>query len=336
MKKSIIILNRVCIDESPYHEWLDCNLYDIYLLTDKGCFSKNPHIRCKYTEVYEFENYMCNAHVELTAIEIAKRVDIYSVVAYSEVDIIRAARIREELNIPGQHLDNANVFRDKLKMRELSSIKGMVAPNFISISSMKQLDMFAEKNGYPFVIKPRFGMASIGVQKITCRSELIDFISTALYSDPDIATPFIAESFVKGQVYSVDLIVAANRIVVAEPLLYISNCLNYASSKASTVSMVQLSKDEINYQRLIDFSHQIISKFPHTGYGGFHIEAFIDDFGNVTLCEIACRNGGARIPQLFEQVHGVNPDAISVRLQASLGQDTAWIDKEIRTDHLGA
>jgi hypothetical protein len=335
MKQNIIILNRVDIEESPYHDWLD-DKYNIYLITATGKFEKAQSERCKYTEIHEFNNFMCNANVELFALELAAKVDIHAIVAYSEADIIRAARIRAALGLPGQNVENGVIYRDKLKMRELSVAKSLRAPSFMAVESMSELSQFIEDNNYPFIIKPRFGMAAIGVQKISNKSDLTAFLETNLYSAPDIAQPFIAESFVNGDVYAIDVLVVDNKIVVAEPLLYINTCLNYASSESKTVSLSQVPKGQPIYDNLMGFCHELISKFPHAGFGGFHIEVFIDNEDNITLCEVASRNGGGKIPQLFEEIHGVNPDAISVRLQASLGEDRAWIEQEIKTDYQGA
>jgi len=336
MKHNVIILNRVDIDESPYHDWLDSDKYNIYLITDNGKFKKTENSRDKYSEIYEFDNYLCNANVELFALKLAQKINAHAIVAYSEADIIRAARIREALGLPGQSVENAILYRDKLKMRELSVNKSLKAPNFIPVESMGELDRFIAENNYPFIIKPRFGMAAIGVQKISNKSELSTFLETSLYSAPDLTQPFIAESFVNGDVYAIDVLVVNNKIIVAEPLLYINTCLNYASCESKTVGLSQVAKTDPTYDRLMGFSHELVSKFPHTGYGGFHIEVFVDDEDNITLCEVASRNGGGKIPQLFEEVHGVNPDAISVRLQASLGEDLAWVDDELKTDHQGA
>jgi hypothetical protein len=325
--KNIIILNRVPLDESPYHEWLDLEQYNIYLISETGNLDRTPEARALYAEVHELDNYLCNANVESWAMEVAGRVEIAAIVAYSEADIIRAARCRKLLGLPGQDMDSALSFRDKLKMRVLSEENGLACPGYLGIEDAHGLRNFVAEVGYPIVVKPRLGMASKRVMVIKDEQGLDAFLENTLYADTDVIYPYIAESFIEGRLYSVDLLVIDGKIGFAEPLRYVADGLAYASRAARAFGNTQITRDDPDFERLIRFCEQLLTCFPHPGYGGFHIEAFVNDAGTVTLCEAASRNGGGGIPQIIEYAYGLNPDCVGVRLQASLGEDRAWVDE---------
>lgn len=335
MKKNIIILNRVPLDESPYHKWIDLERFNIYLITERGLVEKAPGARALYAEVHEFDNYLFNANIESCVMEVARRVGIASLVSYSEADVIRAARCRKLLGLPGQEMDSALSFRDKLKMRVISEKHGMPCPRYLGIDDVHGLRAFAAEEGYPFIVKPRLGMASKRVIKIEDQQGLDDFCENTLYTDTDVLYPYIAESFLEGRLYSVDLLVVDGKIEFAEPLRYISNGLAYASREIKAFGLTQVAKHDPSYEPLMRFCNRLLECFPYPGYGGFHIEVFVDDAGTVILCEAASRNGGGGIPQIIEYAYGLNPDCVAVRLQASLGEDKAWVD-EMSSESNGA
>lgn len=324
VKTNIIILNRVPLSRSPYHEWLDLDAHALYLLTDAGTADDLGPARAAYAEIHEFEHYVHNANVELCARALGQRIAVEAIVAYSEVDQIRAARCRQALGVPGQDLVSALAFRDKLDMRDRCRAAGLAGPAYARIDDVGDLRGFIDANGYPVVVKPRLSTASRSVVRLDDDADLARFLVRGLYTDIDVGPPAMVEAFVEGDLYAVDLLLAGGEVVFFEALRYVNTCLDYSSRACKSVGLAQVPADHPDVPRLDRFCRELLRHFPHPGHGGFHIEAFVGP-REVVLCEAASRSGGAGVPQLIERSAGFNPDRATVQLQASHGRDRSWL-----------
>ncbi len=327
--QTILIFNRVPLSLSPYHEWLDPARYTLFLLTAEGTMDGGDGAdgaeRSAYAEVHEFPSYETNAVVELCALELGARVGFDAIVSYSETDMIRAARCRAALGLPGQSVQSAVAFRDKLDMRERCAAAGLPGPAFAAVTGVESLLAFVAEQGYPVVIKPRLSTAARAVVRVDDEAELADFLVDGLYTDIDVGPPLMVEGFVAGQLYAVDLLVVDGELVHVERMRYVNTCLDYSSGASRSVGCAQISAEHPDAPGLDAFCRALLEALPHPGYGGFHVEAFVRPEGEVVLCEVASRSGGAGIPQLIERSVGFNPDRATTLLQASLGRDRAWV-----------
>ena len=101
-----------------------------------------------------------------------------------------AARLRDELQIPG--LDGATLARQrsKLGMADIFARAAIAHPPGVSAADGTAVRRLAEKYGYPLVFKPDVGSGAVATFKVNNESELQAVLGRAPQSD--VAQPFIA------------------------------------------------------------------------------------------------------------------------------------------------
>ena len=88
------------------------------------------------------------------------------IVALDDLDLEKAAMLREHLRVPGMGDTRTRYFRDKLAMRRQARESGIPVPDFIHVLNHAALNEFFESVPGPWVLKPRSAAGSIGVQKV--------------------------------------------------------------------------------------------------------------------------------------------------------------------------
>ena len=129
-------------------------------------------------------------------------------VAISEGDLIRAARLRELFGIKqGQSVESAIHYRDKIKMKERLKSKKINVPIFIKAENATDIIQFAQTREKPenfesFVIKPSCGMSSVNTTAIRSDQDLEKFFKSGilekLTEGMDINFGLDVEKFVHG------------------------------------------------------------------------------------------------------------------------------------------
>jgi biotin carboxylase len=125
-----------------------------------------------------------------------------AVASFTEFGLEVAARISEELNIPGNPhpLYPVLVTRDKLLMRKIQKEHQLYPVEYASCQSIEDLYSFWDKLQSPFVVKPAKGMGSLGVYCVRTKEE----IPKAWEWSSGVELPLIAEEYIEGPEYSVE------------------------------------------------------------------------------------------------------------------------------------
>ena len=82
--------------------------------------------------------------------------------AVDEMLILAAARLRGALGVPGLSIETATLCRDKAAMKEALRAGGVPCAESAAVASRAEAFAFAERVGYPLIVKPRAGL---GAQK---------------------------------------------------------------------------------------------------------------------------------------------------------------------------
>jgi hypothetical protein len=113
----ILILNRYRLRSAAFHRWLD-RRHELFLIScATRAVDRQPDadaIRARYHSIAEIDDYVTNPAVLDTARDWIERYGIDIVIAFSEYDVLRAARLRDEFGIAGQRSASAEAYRDKL------------------------------------------------------------------------------------------------------------------------------------------------------------------------------------------------------------------------------
>src|SRR5918998_4637834 len=124
----VLVLNRFGLSSIRYADWLD-GYSDIVVITSSRSLSNDAEIRREQThgfaEVVEFDDYVDNPLLAYEAARLHRRYRFDRLIVMSEYDILRGARLRELLDIPGQGIQAALAFRDKVEMKRLLTLAGI-------------------------------------------------------------------------------------------------------------------------------------------------------------------------------------------------------------------
>ncbi|QQE79737.1 hypothetical protein [Alicyclobacillus sp. SO9] len=313
---SVLILNRLPHEEAPYEEWLRASNEDLILLTSFETESQYDTTRYAYME--GFTDYYSNEDVEIRARELFEQFRYHTVIALSELDLLRAAKLRSMLGIIGQQYESALAFRNKIVMKNLASKAGVAVPPFTALEGQMDLLEFRSKYGLPLVVKPICGSASEEVRVLENEEQLDSFYRRDLPQGMEV------ETFISGDMYHVDGLVLNNDLKFIWPSKYLNGCLAFKNQAYS--GSYNLSKDHILFRRLVNFTNHLLNALPRPETFAFHAEIFHTPTDDLVLCEIASRAGGARLREIFKQNFNVDLNMYTV-----LGQ--CKIDRTLEITH---
>mmetsp|Transcript_24803 Transcript_24803/g.63947 ORF Transcript_24803/g.63947 Transcript_24803/m.63947 type:complete len:638 (+) Transcript_24803:91-2004(+) len=100
--------------------------------------------------------------------------ELDGVTTFCELAVPLAVRIAEKLGLPHNTPDSIDFARDKHKARELMQQAGLPTPKHHRITKAADVQVAAEVVGFPAVIKPVSGAASIGVMRVDNMQQLND------------------------------------------------------------------------------------------------------------------------------------------------------------------
>ena len=234
---------------------------------------------------------------------------VYRVVAeyifrYGRIDYVESeneywleldARIRTDFNITtGPKLEAMADMNRKSRMKAAYQRAGIPAARWTLPSSLTAAKRFANKVGYPIIVKPDQGVGASSTYKLHNEGELIAF-----WESKDPAVPFIEEECVPGHVETFDGITDSNRNV----LFAASQCL-----PVSLMDAVNQDADVVSYcqapgEDLREAGTRLLQEFD-TRNKFFHFEFFrldedkegLGKKGDIVGLEVNMRAPGGRIP----------------------------------------
>lgn len=277
------------------------------LFTQAGVLRAFPEMRDWFEQVFEFENFRTNCEVELAAARLHRENPFQHILAYREVDIIRAARMRKALGVGGQDELSAAVFRDKLLMKEAAVAAGVPVLPFHNIGSIWDLLDFGGKTGFPFVVKPRLEYGMLGLTGILERSALEPAVKKLFTQHSEYPQFYIAESFCRARLAHVDGIWKEGRFLCVCASLYTGPGPLDGSMPDDEfpAGSVMLPPGDPLAASLCSLTERILAAFPAPPVTAFHAEVWVMDDGSLALNEIASRPGGMYIYDMLSEVFGV-------------------------------
>ena len=97
--------------------------------------------------------------VVATVRDLARHINIDQVECLWEPYMLLAARLREELGLPGLTVAQTLPFRDKERMKQLLDAAGLRTPWHVAARTVAEVWAAAERVGYPLIVKPIDGPA---------------------------------------------------------------------------------------------------------------------------------------------------------------------------------
>src|SRR5262245_23061919 len=122
---------------------------------------------------YEPVKNVCDEEGVLQAVRfIQGKKSIDRLEAVVEAHIMPTAKVREACGIPGTTVRTAFLCRDKPAMKEALRTGGVPCAQSTAASSAAEVFAFAEKVGFPLILKPRDGAGASGAVRVDQMSEI--------------------------------------------------------------------------------------------------------------------------------------------------------------------
>ena len=147
--------------------------------------------------------------VAATVRELARHADLHQVECLWEPYMVLAARLREELGLPGLTVAQTVPFRDKERMKQLLDAAGLRTPWHTEARTVAEVWAAAERVGYPLIVKPIDGAGSADTYRADSAAGL-DAILPMIRHVPVVSV----EEFVDGEEFTYDTICAGGQVLV--------------------------------------------------------------------------------------------------------------------------
>jgi hypothetical protein len=226
---------------------------------------------------------------------VARRIEtehaIERVETIDEPAIGPAARLRETLAIPGLHLAQAKLCRDKAAMKDAWRAAGIPCAASCAATTRAAAVEFAEREGFPLVVKPREGFGTLNTYRVTSHEELSRALDKLAPSD---SNAIVVEEFVEGHEGFYDTITAGGRIAHAFIGHYYPTCLEALQDRRIRPKIAVTNRvDSPTYRELHEAAARVIQALGLVDTAT-HMEWFFGPKG-LKVSEIGARPAGERI-----------------------------------------
>lgn len=242
--------------------------------------------------------------------QIAAQHQVSGVICWDELRTINAARLADELGVPGGEVDAVVNCRDKHLTRQRLDAAGVAQPTSRAVSDEAEAVAVATEIGYPVVVKPRGLGASIGVSRVEDDAQLRVAYQQASGACQDGVPPnnsVLIEQCIVGEVISIDAAIVGG---VVRPLFVAHAMMGFAPHCEEVGAMVDAADQLLTDPALVD-----LLQGAHTavGYqtGITHTEVMLTDSGPQVI-EINSRYGGDLLPYVASIAAGIDPGRIAV------------------------
>lgn len=326
----ICIVNCVPTVRAKFEKWCTPDLE----VTMISSYDVESSIKEKFHQFIYLKEYRDDIQLENLVIELHQINHFERLVALSESDIMRVAKLRDFLNIEGQRYFSGLIFRDKLSMQQFAKIQGLLVPTFDSAHDEESLRKIAQRVGFPLIIKPLDKSGSADVHVILSKKELEQYIREDKFGVAQVDV----EQFVEGDMFHVDGIVENGKLVFTSISKYYnslgkSTTLLDVKNNEQTVGLGDFTlsqEDEISI-----LLKKETEKFVNNAFlsnGTIHAEFIVTPQNECYFIEIASRTGGLMITNAIEYKYGLVMNEVSFYLQ--LGKKIS-IPQKIEDEQFG-
>ncbi len=228
-------------------------------------------------------------HVSATVRELARQVRIDQVECLWEPYMILAARLREELGLPGLTVQQTLPFRDKERMKQLLDAAGLRTPRHAAAGTVAGVWAAADQIGFPLIVKPVDGAGSADTYRADSTAEL-DAILPSLRHVPQVSV----EEFIDGEEFTYDTICAGGQVLVENICQYHPRPLMTKMHEwISPITMALRDLDEPGLRGGRELGAAVLRVLGFRD-GFTHMEWYRKADGEVVFGEIGARPPGAR------------------------------------------
>lgn len=224
-----------------------------------------------------------------------KRNSIGAVISLFDIDLPVLARHRKEFEAEGikvvvSDYNVTQICNDKWQTYEFLVRLGLPqTPSYLNLAQLKE-DIAQGAVGYPFILKPRWGMGSIGIYRADNEKEL-DVLYAKLHheifgtylryeSQVDKDSCIIIQQMIKGQEYGIEILNDLNGNYVT----------TFAKKKIAMRSGETDIAETVNPDEFAGLGKAISGRLRHIA--NLDVDCFKTESGKLVVLEMNCRFGG--------------------------------------------
>ncbi|WP_025762531.1 ATP-grasp domain-containing protein [Dyadobacter tibetensis] len=305
----------------------------VWLITD-SLLAEKPWVRESIDTIFYVDQlpsggYDLGQMVEKLAIAMRSQ-KIDRVVALDDLDMERAAQIREYFRIPGMGQTTGSYFRDKLAMRTKALEAGIRVPGFSALFNDAEIEAFIAEFPGPWMLKPRSEAKVTGIQKLHTAEALWAGIQS-LGSDRHA---YLVEKYTSGDVFHIDSITYNGRVVFLWSSQYLSPPFEVASI-GGIFKSITVPFDSAVAHSLETMAVDLLKAFGLT-QSASHTEIIRShDDGRYYFLETSSRVVGAYLSEMVEASSGVNLWKEWAKMETAVVANEVYKLPPLRQDYAG-
>lgn len=248
-----------------------------------------PEKARKALSAYYQVSFSDPATVLATTSAIAERVRVDRVESLWEPLMILAAKIREQIGLPGMTEIETVPFRDKEAMKQLLDAAGIRTPHHYRARSAADVWSALERVGYPAIIKPIAGAGSADTYRVNS-PEQAETVIPALRHVEDVSV----EEFVDAEEFTFDTICSGGEVLFYNICWYRPRPLLGKQNEWVSQQTVALRNPDASHLAAgKEMGFKVLSAMNFRD-GFTHMEWYLKEDGEAVFGEIGARPPGGR------------------------------------------
>jgi len=234
---------------------------------------------------------------------IGERLPVDRLEATVEAHVLPAARAREALGIRGTSSRTAFLCRDKPAMKDALREAGVPCAASLGSGSVEEIVAFAERVGFPLVVKPRSGAGASGASRVESTEELRARLREAgVGRGGEVAV----EEFVEGHEAFYDTITIGAHVAHEFICHYYPNVLEAMRTRWISPQLVATNRIEgaPAYQEVLELGRRV-NQVLGIETSATHMEWFFGPRG-LRFSEIGCRPPGVGAWDLYSVANEID------------------------------
>ena len=206
-----------------------------------------------------------------------------------------AAALREQLGVPGLPLRTARLCRDKVAMKEFLRANAIPCAQSTSVADLAGAVAFAEREGYPVIVKPLAGFGSLSTFRCADQKELAQAIAKL---KPSALHHVAIEEFIEGHEGFFDTMCDSDGIRHEFASHYFPGCLEAAQHRWISPQIAVTNRiGQDGYQELRALNRRVVDALGIRN-AATHMEWFFGPKG-LKFSEIGARPAGEKIWDMY-------------------------------------
>ena len=220
-----------------------------------------------------------------------------------EAHVMAAAHVREVTDIPGTTARTAWLCRDKPAMKDELRRVGVPCAQSTGAKSAAEVASFAERVGYPLILKPTAGAGAAGATRVDNREELDAAIGKL---GVDKGATIAVEEFIAGHEGFYDTLTCAGKVVFDFASHYYPNVLDAMRTRWISPQIVVTNRLDSakGYGEVKEMGRKVIEALG-IWTSATHMEWFFGDKG-LKFSEIGCRPPGVGLWDMYAAANEID------------------------------